>query len=454
MNARGRRRFDDPARRIARGLMLLGGSVLLGVAGSTLVAQGGTGQARGQTAARDSVSAAFYAGTTANLRLSPDPMFTARVRCAECHTPAVDSAPASRRIAAMDRVCTTCHGARFAGMLTRWNSGLEWRSRVVADYVKSAAGDSRLAGSSAARGDIRAAQRTLAAIAAANGLHNIHGADGLLRAALDSAAAAYAAARVTAPPRPALGPRVANVSCLTCHYGIEGRRDSVFGQSFDHSVHVVRGAVQCTECHGAVDYFVRQGRGVGRGTPTARAGELTVDPRHGRTMVTASSCSACHHAATPRAGCATCHGNDARLAGPIRLTLTMRLTPPGAPPARAVAFQHARHGTLQCADCHASGTNVASVVACNDCHAQHHQQAADCAACHGTNVRGSHVLNNHLTCTDCHARATMSLVMPDRSFCVLCHAARADHMRGRECSTCHMQSTPAELRRQILGQSR
>ena len=72
-------------------------------------------------------------------------------------------------------------------------------------------------------------------------------------------------------------------------------------------------------------------------------------------------------------------------------------------------------------------------------------------ACHGPDVRGSHLLSNHLTCTDCHARATLSLLMPDRSFCVLCHAAQADHMRGRECSTCHMQSTPAELQKKILG---
>ena len=240
MNARGRRRFDDPARRIARGLMLLGSSVLLGVAGSTLAAQGGTGQARGQTAARDSVSGAFYAGTTANLRLSPDPMFTARVRCAECHTPAVDSAPASRRIAAMDRVCTTCHGTRFAGMLTRWNSGLEWRSRVVADYVQGAAGDSRLAGSSVARGEIRAAQRTLGAIAAGTAC-TTSTAPMACCVPPSIAPPRPTPLRATAPPRPALGPSVANVSRLTCHYGIEGRRDSVFGQSFAHGLHVVLG---------------------------------------------------------------------------------------------------------------------------------------------------------------------------------------------------------------------
>jgi len=452
MNARGRRAIDDPARRIARGRTALIISLLFGIAGSALAPRGAVAQARGRWP-NDTLQAAFYAGTSAHLALSPDPMFTARVQCAGCHTPAADSAPPSRRIAVMDRVCTSCHGIRFAGMLTRWNQGLAWRSRAVAEYVKRGAGDARVAGAPAARAGVSAAQRTLAAIEAANGLHNVRGADGLLRAALDSVAAAYAAARVAAPPRPALGPSVASTSCLVCHYGVEAARDSVFGHVFDHSVHVVQGGVRCSECHGAVDYFVVGTRNPEREARGGEHREPTIDPRHGRTMLTAASCAACHHAAAPPASCRTCHGDDPRLAAAIRLTLPLRLTPPSAPAARAVEFQHARHRTLQCVECHTSKTAVATVAACNSCHVEHHEQVAQCATCHGPNVHDAHTGKDHLACASCHARATVALLIPDRSFCVTCHADHADHKRGRECSTCHMQSTPAELRRRILGGS-
>ena len=444
MNARGPRVGGGPARRIARRVARFGPGVLRAMAASCTLASRALAQWSGRSATRDGPATAFYAGITPGLELPPDPMFTARVRCVECHTSAVDSAPPARRIAAMDRVCTNCHGRRFAGMLTRWSDGLAWRSRAVSGYVQRAAGDARLAGSPAARADVRAAERTLAAIEEANGLHNVRGADGLLRVALDSVTAAYAAARVAPPARPVLGPSAASASCLACHYGIEASRDSVFGRVFDHDVHVVRGGVRCTECHSGADFFVVGPRSAGRAEPS-------IDPRHGRTMLAAGSCSACHHAATPPASCVACHGDDPGLAGAIRLTLALRLTPPSAPATRVVEFQHARHRTLQCAACHTSSTAVATVAACNTCHTQHHEQAAQCAACHGSGVHDAHTARDHLACASCHARATVALLTPDRSFCLTCHADHADHKRGRECSTCHMQSTPAELRRRILG---
>lgn len=445
MNARGRRVGGGPAGRIARRVGTVGASVLLAM-GASVLASRAAAQWSGRSATHDGPATAFYSGITPGLELAPDPMFTARVRCAECHTPAVDSAPPARRLAAMDRVCTNCHGSRFAGMLTRWSDGLAWRSRAVAEYVERANGDTRLGASPAARADVRAAGRTLAAIEAANGLHNVRGADGLLRAALDSVRAAYAAARVAAPPRPALGPSAASTSCLACHYGVEAVRDSVFGRVFDHGVHVVRGGERCSECHSAVDYFLV-------GTQNAGRAEPAIDPRHGRTMLTAASCSACHHSATPPASCVQCHGDDPRLGGAITQTLALRLTPRGAPTSRAVTFQHPQHRALQCAACHTSTAAVTTVTACNTCHTQHHEQASQCAACHGAAVHDAHTAKDHLACTSCHARATIALLTPDRTFCLTCHADHAEHKRGRECSTCHMQSTPAELRRKILGGS-
>ncbi|MDE3171549.1 MAG: hypothetical protein KGN74_00625, partial [Gemmatimonadota bacterium] len=288
------------------------------------------------------------------------------------------------------------------------------------------------------RGAIVAARADLSLVTAGEGLHNVMGADALLRTAVRTVAGAYRAAGLVAPPPP-LGPDPATAACAYCHYGVETVRDTVAGLAFDHADHVLRADVACASCHSGASYF------------TATPGQ--VDPRHGRTTVTAASCDACHHA-TSTLACTTCHGRDSLAARPDSVTLVLRLTPPGAPAARRVAFRHDIHGTLACASCHVSRADVKRVAECATCHASHHEQAADCTACHGTGVRASHTVGNHLACAQCHAVQTVRLLTGNRAFCLGCHVDRRDHHPAQECAPCHLQMTPAEVRARILGRPR
>lgn len=388
---------------------------------------------------------AFYAGTSGGIK--PDPMFTARVDCADCHVDTTLALKGTARTAALDRVCTNCHGTRFAGMLSRWSAGMEWRTRVVTQYLATARGDAQVTASAGARARLADAREILASLAAEGALHNVRGADALLRDALGSAAAAYRSAGVPAPDRPSLGPNPANVSCVSCHYGIEAARGSAFGKSFDHASHVIRADVACTKCHTDADFLVPDKSDV-----DLRKRQL--DPRHGKTTLNAASCNNCHHSPTSNVSCVTCHRSDA-LAKVIRVTMPLRLTPKNAPRSRIVDFQHSDHLRTECASCHTSRENLRNVAQCSSCHENHHRETtAKCATCHATDARAQHKQQDHFACTSCHAASTVAMLTPNRAFCVNCHVKQVAHKPDRECSTCHMQSTPAEVRKRIVGGAR
>lgn len=377
------------------------------------------------------------AGTDDVLR--PEKMFLARVGCRACHT---DSALAAggpeARAAAIDRACTECHGQAYGVMLPRWTQAMTRRTRVAVEYVGAAKKDDRLATRPEAQRLLGSAGEDLTRVLQGNGLHNVPGADALLRSAVTKVASAYQAAGITEPPRPSLGPDPALVSCAYCHYGVEAVRDSVFGQSFAHADHVVRADLACSHCHTPADYFV--------------AGTRRRDPEHGRTTVTTAECSQCHHVTT-KEECTSCHtrGDLARRSEPV--TLALQLRPAGAPTSRQVTFQHTDHPTVECTGCHTSRTAIRSVTACSDCHEAHHQQTRGegCTTCHGTKVISAHTAENHFACADCHARVTVQLLTGTRPFCLTCHVDRADHRPGQQCAPCHMQMSPAQVRARILG---
>lgn len=382
----------------------------------------------------------LYAGTSGPGAPLPDDMYEARVACTECHTPtALRARGTAGHEAALDAECTSCHGRAFGGMLGRWSAGLEWRARLVSSYVATAGADRRLTTNATARPRLAAARQALATVTSAGGEHNVRQSDALLRSAIDNAAAAYRAANADAPARPALGPDAARVECMGCHYGIETARGSVFGRPFDHGSHVLRGAVACTECHSGANYFLRD--------------KPDIDRRHGRTMLTPASCDNCHHSAAMHVGCGACHASDGRLGQAMSVVLPLRLRSAGAPTTRTVAFEHADHTNESCTTCHSSAA-VGTITACANCHDTHHREASSCTQCHGATLLAAHKADDHLACAQCHAVQTLRLLTPDRTFCVSCHADKAQHRPGKECSTCHMQSTPAELRQRILGPRR
>lgn len=380
---------------------------------------------------------ALYTGAGTDSTVLADKMYVARVACRECHTAAELAAPAGApRLVALTRACTSCHGQRFAGLLPRWSAAMSRHTTIADAYVAAAAADSQLMARPGARARVGAAHAAVALVAAGVGLHNVPGADALLRTAVGTVGGAYRAAGLAVPAPPALGPDPAAVSCAYCHYGIETVRGAVDGRSFDHADHLLRASVACTRCHSPANYF------------TATAGQ--VDPRHGKTTVTLASCNDCHHV-TSTLACTTCHGRDTLAARAEPVMLALRLTPPGAPTSRRVAFRHGVHATVACASCHTSRADVKAVVACATCHEAHHEEASDCTACHGTTVQSFHKASNHLECTRCHAVQTVRLLTGNRTFCLSCHLDRRDHHPAQECAPCHLQMSPAEVRARILG---
>lgn len=392
---------------------------------------------------------AFYAGAVTGVDVPADTMFVARVACAGCHVDSTFAQPAGApRHAAYDRMCTSCHGERFEGMLADWRGGVEWRTRAVDAYVTQAAADGRLARGDA-RGRVQAARAAMRTLRTAGALHNVRGADRLFRAAVDSTVAAYRLAGLAAPPRPALGSDPVATTCLGCHYGVEAARDTVFGQTFDHASHVVRANVACKDCHTDEGYFLD-------GKSGGAEEDKDVNPRHGKTTVSAKRCNDCHHSPTQTLSCTACHAyGDQRMQRPVRVSMALNLRPENAPKSRDVPFSHPQHREVKCESCHKSTSEVRQVVGCRDCHDDHHTERAknyaSCTACHTGAAQAKHTRDDHLRCTSCHVRQTVARLLPTRTLCLTCHVKQVDHEPGKECSTCHMQATPQQLKQRILA---
>jgi Class III cytochrome C family len=321
-------------------------------------------------------------------------------------------------------------------MLPRWSEAMAQHTGVVDAYVVVARADRRLVGNTGARALLDSARADVALVVSGGGVHNVVGADALLRAAVRKTGAAYSGAGLPVPPPPALGPDPSTVSCAYCHYGVETASDTIFGQTFRHADHVVRADIACARCHSSATYFVGNG-----GQP---------DPAHGKTTVTAAACSECHHV-TSSVACTTCHDRQALGSRSESVTLALHLERPGAPTSREVAFRHGAHAAVECTSCHTSRTAIATVVPCATCHDAHHRQAADCTACHGAKLITVHTVADHLACAQCHARATLELLTADRTFCLTCHVDRRAHHPSQECAPCHLQMSPTEVMARILG---
>lgn len=389
---------------------------------------------------------ALYAGALPGHPAPADSMYLARVSCVDCHSDSTFALPAGAvRKEAMDRLCIACHGTRFRGMLATWQEGVTWRSHAVKSYVDAAASDSRLA-SGEAHARVRGAREAMELLRVGGAIHNVRGADHLVRAALDSVAAAYSRAGLAAPARPSLGPDAKESACLSCHYGVESRTKVVRDETFRHDSHIVRSDLPCSKCHSDAKYYINDG-------PHAKPKDQKLDPRHGKTTLTAASCDGCHHSPSPKIACTVCHAtNDARLTRPIVVTVALKLQPPKAPNSRSVKFEHSVHAKSECTACHTTPGAVKEVATCSSCHTDHHKERArGCASCHGTTMLSTHTMDTHFKCASCHVRATVASLLPDRAFCLSCHVKQVTHEPAKECSTCHLHLTPTEVRRRILA---
>lgn len=379
----------------------------------------------------------IYTGLAAGDRVFPAKMFVARVACDACHSEVALAAPSSElQIAAINEACVACHGATYGRMLPRWTRSMARRTAAVSRYLADAVARAPLREAGATDTLIASASGDLGLVLTGRGVHNIPAADALLRSALTRAVDAYRAAGLEVPEPPHLGPNPATLSCGHCHYGVEAARDTIFGSVFDHAEHLLQAEIACSACHSEADYFVRGTRGL--------------DPEHGLTTLTASSCSDCHHVDS-RLDCIRCHepATVATRARPI--TLRLEIGAAEAPVSREVIFEHSDHGEVGCTECHTARTDPSRVASCSSCHSEHHGDVAECTTCHGGETLAAHTVEHHFACADCHDRETLEQLTIGRAFCLSCHTDQATHRVGRECTPCHMQVSPAEVKSRILG---
>jgi hypothetical protein len=165
----------------------------------------------------------FFAGNVPSVAVPADTMYLARVSCVGCHSDSTFTARgAVARATAFDAMCVSCHGPRFRGMLARWVGGMQWREAAVTAYVAQAEADPRLA-RGATQSRVRDARRAVGIVETAGAMHNIKGADQLLRDG--QCCIGVLARRVLAPP-PRPGPDAARCS-RGCHQ--TRRRSTVLG---------------------------------------------------------------------------------------------------------------------------------------------------------------------------------------------------------------------------------
>jgi hypothetical protein len=178
----------------------------------------------------------------------------------------------------------------------------------------------------------------------------------------------------------------------------------------------------------------------------SKGGRLTFEAPRG--------CQICHHQRPARSDCADCHHPEELVESrpvTVRVAVPRHQSRP-----RDVRFEHGPHEKLRCTDCHTTAVSLAppdSVRTCTSCHSDHHAEGRACATCHRTDtISAPHEppVEAHQGCDACHTRTTVSQLVPARSFCLTCHSTRVDHYAPKECTVCHFQSSPAELRPKLL----
>jgi len=178
----------------------------------------------------------------------------------------------------------------------------------------------------------------------------------------------------------------------------------------------------------------------------SRRSDLTFQPPRG--------CQICHHQAPVRLECSTCHeAEELTAARPLTVEVTV---PKHAPRARPVVFDHSEHGQVACVQCHTTPVSLEAeprAQACVACHDDHHTSQTNCAACHQTaQISQAHTapVDAHAGCVECHDQPTITQLTPMRTFCLSCHSSSVDHYAPKECSQCHLLSSPEAYRAHLL----
>ncbi len=336
---------------------------------------------------------------------TPSSMYKARVSCVACHDQA-KKLPAHDTVnMASQSSCLSCHGVRYANVLPGWQKGMKRKVALVTpivDAARSAASTVPLGRRGPADSLLNMAQDNLDFVREGKGAHNIVYADKLLRAALSMVREAVKSGHLPyRVPAVDLGPPVSENMCLQCHLGIEQQKGTFQGASFDHTAHVLRAGLSCSDCH----------------TPFSNHGGIT--------LTSTASCNSCHHPVVQPRNCATCHQG------------------PGGAPTRSFdlpqgTFSHQAHiaANLACTACHTAPVMNAKNLQCDNCHAEHHQPQVACLNCHRGGALAKHKRQDHVLCAQCHD-SVPRLTHWTRQVCTACHADRTNHYPGRQCAVCH-----------------
>lgn len=184
---------------------------------------------------------------------------------------------------------------------------------------------------------------------------------------------------------------------------------------FDHTRH---NGVSCLTCH------------------DTRAGQGMLK------VAVARDCQGCHHVtSTVARDCSRCHA-PVEINGARNVATSVALAVWPQPRTRSLAFEHERHGRIDCASCH-TGTRQKTVDrTCASCHSDHHTVDRNCSSCHPP-ARTTHTREVHATgcaTSGCHTQERGTAVAPVRATCLACHAEQREHKPGRECAPCHLSA--------------
>jgi hypothetical protein len=179
----------------------------------------------------------------------------------------------------------------------------------------------------------------------------------------------------------------------------------------------------------------------------AKGRTLTFEPPRG--------CQICHHQRPATRDCSVCH-QGSELTDPKRVTVRVAVLRHDVRP-REVNFAHQTHSEVACVKCHKTPVSLdpaPEAISCTGCHEDHHTADRDCATCHRTaQILTAHepLVDLHLACNRCHPSATVAALTPSRSFCLACHDPKVNHYPPKECTVCHLQSTPTGYRGRLTG---
>lgn len=200
---------------------------------------------------------------------------------------------------------------------------------------------------------------------------------------------------------------------------------STRAETFAHDAHV---QIDCAVCH-----EVAEGHGSHESIECAdchlSSALVTLD------ALSPAECRACHHGAEQAFDCVYCHESP----GAVVSTQQLAFDVWASSRARDLDFEHARHASVACSECHVSAPALTPAESCATCHAEHHTTEVRCASCHLPPPESAHDVQAHLTCSGsgCHSVPAVEAIAETRTVCLSCHQDQAGHEPGGQCVECH-----------------